>query len=273
MMEELSRRERRKALKAEQQESREVKQKTGNFVKWLVALLLIAGVLFVVWWFWREISKPLPGQQFADLGRDHVTDISNISYNSSPPTSGAHFPVWAKKGIYDRVISDGYLIHSLEHGYVVISYDCSQNLKLKSQSSKLQLKTQNFLTVYAHETGESHEETSTPSAEAASSAKPLTKMMVGVTGTMSFFGPSNAPAAEVELPGEFDSNECKKLVADLRNIGDNYERVIIVPRPGMEERIALTAWTRLDVLDSFDRERVKNFIEAYQNKGPEKTVE
>lgn len=249
-MEELSRRERRREMKVEQQESREAKQKTGNFVKWLVVLLLIAGVLFVVWWFWREISKPLPGQQFADLGRDHVTDISNISYNSSPPTSGAHFPVWAKKGIYDRVISDGYLIHSLEHGYIVISYNCGGEIQ---------------------------------NAMATESAKPLTQMKVGGpgAGAMSFFGPSNAPAPEIDLPGEFGSNACKKLAADLWDIGDNYERVIVVPRPGMEARIALTAWTRLDTLDpsadsglsATDRESVKNFIDSYHNKGPEKTTE
>ena len=71
------------------------------------------------------VTKPLPGEIVADMGRDHVTDIAGITYSSNPPTSGPHFPVWAKKGVYDRLMSDGYLIHSLEHGYVVISYDCS----------------------------------------------------------------------------------------------------------------------------------------------------
>lgn len=263
-MEELSRRERRKVFREQKQESVWGEAKRANLTKWLVILVLAGVVGFIGWWFTREVTKPLPGEQFADLGRDHVTDISNTSYNSNPPTSGSHFPVWAKKGVYDRVISDGYLIHSLEHGYIVLSYNCEK----KMTNAKWPM-----INVYARETGEPHEEIATESSAASESAKPLTRMVVGLAGTMSFFGPTNAPPIEVELPEEFRNEECKKLVDELSGFADDYQRVIIVPRPGMEERIALTAWTRLDALDSIDRERVKNFIEAYHNKGPEKTVE
>lgn len=247
-MEELSRRERRKAFKEQNQEEVKVKERNGGLVKWLVILLLIGSVGFVVWWLWREASRPLPGQQFADLGRDHVTDISNTSYSSDPPTSGPHFPVWAKKGVYDRVISDGHLIHSLEHGYVVISYNCEKSVSLIPQVS-------------------------TQEATANPSAKPLTRMVVGLTGAMSFFGPTNAPLVEIELSESFRTDECKKLVSDLSGFVNDNPRVILVPRPGMDSRIALTAWTRLDTMDNVDPARIKNLIDSYQNKGPEKTTE
>lgn len=247
-MEELSRRERRKAFREQKHGGVEEKARTANLTKWLVILVLVGALGLIGWWFWREISKPLPGLQLPDLGQAHVTDISNVVYNSNPPTSGSHFPVWAKKGVYDRVISDGYLIHSLEHGYIVISYNCGGEIQ---------------------------------NAVATESAKPLTQMKVGGAGAMSFFGPTNAPPAEVELSGEFGSDECKKLVNDLSSFVNDNPRVIIVPRPGMDARIALTAWTRLDTLDpsadsglsATDRESVKNFIDSYHNKGPEKTTE
>ena len=90
---------------------------------WLVVILLVLGIGY---WVARELTKPLPGQEVKDDGREHVTDIYGVKYSSNPPTSGKHFPVWAKPGVYDRLVSDGYLLHSMEHGYVVIWYDCSK---------------------------------------------------------------------------------------------------------------------------------------------------
>jgi hypothetical protein len=40
--------------------------------------------------------------------------------------------------------------------------------------------------------------------------------------------------------------------------------VILAPYPGMKNRIALTAWTRLETLDDFDETRVERFIKAYR---------
>jgi hypothetical protein len=59
--------------------------------------------------------------------------------------------------------------------------------------------------------------------------------------------------------------ECPDLVAKLKAIVDRYDRyVILAPYPGMPNKIALTAWTRLDTLDELDEGRVKRFIEAYR---------
>jgi len=221
-----------------------------------VVLIVFLGWLFIIS---TKPQGPLPGVQVEDLGRDHITDISGKVYNSNPPTSGPHFPVWAKKGVYDRVLSDGYLIHTLEHGYIVLSYNCD---KKEVTGYRLQV------TVYAHE-GEPVEIHNI----ATSSAQPLMQMKAVAGGEMSWFTPNNAPEKEVELPESFNSNSCKELVRELGSFLDDYQRIVVVPRPNMDTKIALTAWTRLEKLNSFDRERIKTFIDAFQNKGPEKTIE
>jgi len=42
-----------------------------------------------------------------------------------------------------------------------------------------------------------------------------------------------------------------------------YERLILAPYPSMDTTIALTAWGRIDKLNSYDEARIVRFIEAY----------
>ena len=59
--------------------------------------------------------------------------------------------------------------------------------------------------------------------------------------------------------------ECPDLVAKLKAIVDKYDKqVILAPYPGMQHKIALTAWTRLDTMDELDEGRITRFIEAYR---------
>lgn len=228
--------------------------------------LLIAGIVAIAgFWLWKEITKPLPGQTMADMGREHMTDISDIAYNTNPPTSGSHFPIWAKKGVYDRAISDGYLLHSLEHGYVVISYNCEK--PVPSAQSLVPI-------TYAHETNEPHKEpVATESGQATSGAQPLMHMNYAVQGNTSWFTPDNPPEKEVELPENFNSQECKDLVFKLSEMTKVAQRVIVVPRPQNDSLIALTAWGRIEKMDKFDKEKIEGFVKSWENRGPEKTVE
>jgi len=43
-----------------------------------------------------------------------------------PPTSGPHFPDPTNPGFYNTRPAFGYLVHSLEHGSVVVYYDPAQ---------------------------------------------------------------------------------------------------------------------------------------------------
>ncbi len=69
-----------------------------------------------------KLTKPLLGDEIPDQGRGHVADGTQVQYNSNPPTSGQHYVKWITRGIYDKPQVDGNLVHSLEHGAVIVSY-------------------------------------------------------------------------------------------------------------------------------------------------------
>ena len=274
-------RELAKEQKWEEGERQHFKSKFKKFGIWILVIGVLGGGGY---WLYKEATKPLPGQEVADLGQEHVTDISSVNYNSDPPTSGPHFAVWAKKGTYDRVISDGHLIHSLEHGYIVISYDCTKkisNLQPALLRKALLAGNSQFSTpvVLAHETDEPHEEPQpeadrpTDDATKSSETKPLTKLRIQPKGAMSWFTPEDAPPAEVELPKEFREAECDRLVEDLSSLLKDFQRVIIVPRPNMDTLIAIAAWGKIEKIDNLDLERIKTFAKAFHNRGPEQTSE
>jgi Protein of unknown function (DUF3105) len=55
----------------------------------------------------------------------HVPVCSPIDYATNPPTSGPHYPIWAVYRTYAAPVPRGYWVHSLEHGAIVISYNCT----------------------------------------------------------------------------------------------------------------------------------------------------
>ena len=58
---------------------------------------------------------------------------------------------------------------------------------------------------------------------------------------------------------------CEDLVAQLAAIVKKHqEQVVLAPYPGMDSRIAVTAWTRIDKFDNFDQQRIERFIKAYR---------
>ena len=58
----------------------------------------------------------------APQGQNHVP---NPSYRVNPPAGGDHLPSAARAGVYSgqQVPTDGLLVHSLEHGYVIAWYE------------------------------------------------------------------------------------------------------------------------------------------------------
>lgn len=67
-----------------------------------------------------------PGiETFPSEGRTHVPVGTVVVYNTDPPTSGNHYPSPQGGGYYETPIDPGYLVHSLEHGGIVIYYDPS----------------------------------------------------------------------------------------------------------------------------------------------------
>ena len=104
----------------------------------VLAVLTILG--FVVW----QGIRPSAGEAVEMMSNSstHIeTDSDPGKYNSDPPTSGPHYPQEAEAGFYDTnnyAFPAGYLVHNLEHGYVIFWYSCD----LLEEAGCANLKTQ-----------------------------------------------------------------------------------------------------------------------------------
>jgi hypothetical protein len=193
--------------------------------KIIIGVAIVFG-LGVLGWVYMESNRPQPGEKLEDLGREHVPIGTEVKYNSNPPTSGSHYEDWIRAGIYDKPMEDRNLVHSLEHGSVVMSYNCDFGKQVDQENNE-----------------------ATTSAQTAS------------------------PSAD--LSNEFSSEECKKLISDLTQIYEQKgkRKLIVVPRPNLDEKIALTAWGRLDKFNDFNQKRIEQFLDAYRDRGPEQAME
>ncbi len=118
-------------------ESRPRRKKTNKLylaASAIVAILVIAG--FAVG------GIPLGGgSQGVDVGRyseyqegigvqqdlmptvNHVPENQTVDYSTTPPTSGDHWDLWARCGFYENGLPDERIVHNLEHGNIVVSYN------------------------------------------------------------------------------------------------------------------------------------------------------
>lgn len=225
--------------------------------KWIIVGVIV--VIFIVFlaWLFVESSKPLPGQTFAyncdkavdfskfdlkgvgDKCRMHVPDGTKVNYSTNPPVFGPHYPDWTTKGFYDTPRADGNLVHSMEHGYVIFWYDCEKKISFG-------LSNQFFVsTVFAQGMN----------------------MTTGSEGT---------PSASLQsLPKSFSDGSCNNLKEGIKQAikasGDH--KLVAVPRAGMDDPLVLTAWNRMEKLNSVDQGKIKEFINAFRDQGPEQTVE
>jgi hypothetical protein len=54
----------------------------------------------------------------------HVDVDASILWDSNPPSSGPHYPIWAAYQAYTTPVPRGYYVHDLEHGAIVFLYNC-----------------------------------------------------------------------------------------------------------------------------------------------------
>ncbi len=67
----------------------------------------------------RSLETPVP-----DEGRDHVATGAAITYQHQPPASGPHYPDVIQYGLYETNVPEGYWVHILEQGGIVLLYKC-----------------------------------------------------------------------------------------------------------------------------------------------------
>ncbi len=61
----------------------------------------------------------------------------------------------------------------------------------------------------------------------------------------------------------YSCQDCPDLVRLLTPIAGRYDRVVLAPYSGLDRKIALTAWGKIDKFDEFDKARIVRFIKAH----------
>ena len=61
----------------------------------------------------------------------------------------------------------------------------------------------------------------------------------------------------------YSCQDCPALVKQLTTIAERYDRISLAPYTGLDRKIALTAWGRIDKFDEFDEARIVTFIKAH----------
>ena len=122
-------------------ESRPRRKKTNKLylaASAIVALLVIAG--FAVGGIplggggnqgaglgsYSEYQEGIGVQQPEMPSRDHVDEGVTVEYSTTPPTSGEHWDFWARCGFYEDGLPDERIVHNLEHGNIVVSYNLTE---------------------------------------------------------------------------------------------------------------------------------------------------
>lgn len=110
------------------------KEKNRNLVTFLgIGLLAVAVItVIVVSALNTPVETGLLGEAVAITSAQHVPEGTEINYNSNPPAGGMHYATSWKANFYQEsdlaglpAHPEGYLVHSLEHGYVIFWYNCA----------------------------------------------------------------------------------------------------------------------------------------------------
>ena len=62
----------------------------------------------------------------------HIGEVEEGGYNTVPPTSGRHWDAWSDCGFYNYPLPDELLVHNLEHGNIIISYNLDSDDEIEA---------------------------------------------------------------------------------------------------------------------------------------------
>lgn len=120
------------------------KQKIKTNLMWGgIGVVVIAIFSIIIW----QGVRPAAGESIQIMAgsSQHIPmDSDPGEYNSDPPTSGPHYAEEARAGFYDSnnyQFPAGYLVHNLEHGYVIFWYNCDLLDETGCTNLKGQIKT------------------------------------------------------------------------------------------------------------------------------------
>lgn len=198
-------------------------------LSFLVFLVIVLFPTYNIFW------RAKPGRKIAELARNHVPEGTRVDYNSNPPTSGPHYESFYPAGFYEEILTDEKLVHNLEHGFVIVSYNCGFNESKKLFDYK----------IYAHEEGEASKDDSDSNPD------------------------------HLIIDSWKKDPACGDLIRNLENLGKKMKfwKLIVAARANLDARIALTAWGRLDKFTDFEEKRIVSFVKNFRDYGPEDTAD
>ncbi len=88
--------------------------------------VLVAIVALVIFLNIRNSAPVGDEESLPTQGNTHIQQgsASPIAYNSTPPTSGPHYPGLAPWDIYEEPIRYEQVVHNMEDGGVIVYYQC-----------------------------------------------------------------------------------------------------------------------------------------------------
>ena len=113
-------------------EKQRARRRRENLKLYAIVGVISIAALAILWALIAPALRPALGEAAPELPADHVTVGSDPGpYNTDPPTSGSHYGSELNSGFYEQSDLDeigpypeGYLLHNLEHGYVILWYNC-----------------------------------------------------------------------------------------------------------------------------------------------------
>jgi hypothetical protein len=132
--------------KREQNRIRQQRKRLTNYAIGGGITLLVLGILGVTIW---QSFKPAVGQvvEIPANYQTHVEIGTPLTYPSNPPAGGRHYAQEFEKGFFDETTLPnhpgdmaGYLVHNLEHGYVIFWYNCAKINENACNDLKSQIK-------------------------------------------------------------------------------------------------------------------------------------
>jgi hypothetical protein len=138
--------ERQAKIEAIKKQQKSAERRRGMMILGVAVVVAVLIIAYPVYSIWKD-NQELEGFQDLDLasigapasvcqdvekkdatgGGDHVDPGTDITYETTPPSFGTHYNIWAdiERKFYTAADRPdvGELVHNLEHGYTILWYD------------------------------------------------------------------------------------------------------------------------------------------------------
>jgi hypothetical protein len=136
--------------KREQIRKRQRNQKIRSNLIWGALAILVLGIVAV--FVWQGARPTADVGEEVEVSPDYVNHIQEGTdpgpFPTNPPAGGRHYASTFDAGFYDEdspqtqvAFPEGYIVHNLEHGYVVFWYNCDLLSESECSTLKSEIRT------------------------------------------------------------------------------------------------------------------------------------